>query len=58
MIKGKKGRGKIRKQLPDDFKGTLRYWNFKEEALDRNLWRSCFERVYGPVAKCIFQEGN
>jgi len=30
-------------------KGT--YWNLKQEALDRNVWRTHFERVYGSVAK-------
>jgi len=46
MIEEKKGRGKRRKQLLDDFKGIRRYWNLKEEALDRVLWRNCFGRSY------------
>jgi len=50
MIEGKKGRGKRRKQLLDDLKGTRRYWNLKEIVLDRTLWRTCFGRDYGPVA--------
>jgi hypothetical protein len=50
MIEGNKGRGKRRKQLLDDLKRTRRYWNLKEEALDRTLWRSSFGRDYGPVA--------
>jgi hypothetical protein len=25
------------------------YWKFKEEALDRTPWRTCFGRGYGPV---------
>jgi hypothetical protein len=51
MIEGKKEGGKRRKQLLDDLKGTRRYWNLKEEALDRTLWRTCYGRGYGPVAK-------
>jgi hypothetical protein len=51
MIERKKGRGKRRKQLLDDLKGRRRYWNLKEETLDRTLWRTCFGRGYGPVAK-------
>jgi len=51
MIEGKKGRGKRRTQLLVDLKGTRRYWNLKEEALARTLWRTCFGRGYGPVAK-------
>jgi hypothetical protein len=27
------------------------YWNLKEEALDRTLWRTSFRRGYGPVAR-------
>ena len=34
-MKGKRGRRS--KQLLDDFKGTIRYWNLKDEALDRTL---------------------
>jgi len=51
MIEGKKVRGKRCKQLLDDLKGTRRYWNLEHEALDCTLWRTCFGRVYGPVAK-------
>jgi len=51
MIEGKKERGKRRKQLLVDLKGTRRYWNLKEEALDRTLLRTCFGRDYGPFAK-------
>ena len=32
-------------------KGESRYWNLKQEALDRNLWTNCFGRRYGPVAR-------
>ena len=27
------------------------YWNLKEEALDRTLWKTRFRREYGPVLK-------
>jgi hypothetical protein len=36
-----------RKQLLDDPKEKRRYWKFKEEALDRTLWRTRFGRGYG-----------
>jgi hypothetical protein len=51
MTERKKGRGKRRKQLLDDLKRTRRYWNLKEAAVNRNLWRTCFGRAYGPVTK-------
>jgi hypothetical protein len=44
-------RGRRRKQLLDDLKETRRYWKFKEVALDRTLWRTCFGRGYGPVVR-------
>jgi hypothetical protein len=44
-------RGRRRKQLLDDLKEKIRYWNLKEEALDRTLWRSRFGRGYGPVVR-------
>jgi len=45
-MKGKvTGRGrKIRKQLLDDNKKKRGYWQLKEEALDRSLWRIHFGR--------------
>jgi hypothetical protein len=39
------------KQLLDDLKERRRYWKMKEEALDRTLWRTRFERGYGPVVR-------
>jgi hypothetical protein len=42
---------KRRKQLLDDLMKNGRYWNLKEEALDRTLWKSRSEIGYGPVAK-------
>jgi len=44
-------RGERRKQLPDGFKETRGYWEFKEEALDRSLWRTRYRRGYGPVGR-------
>jgi hypothetical protein len=44
-------RGRRPKQLLDDLKENRRYWILKEEALDRTLWRSRFERGYGPVVR-------
>jgi hypothetical protein len=47
-----KGRwGRRRKQLLYDLKEKRRYWNLKEEALDRTLWRIRFGRGYGPVVR-------
>ena len=42
-------RGRRRKQLQDDLKE--RYWNLKEEALDRTLWRIRLGRGYRPVVR-------
>jgi hypothetical protein len=53
-------RGKRRKQLQDDLKEKRRYWQLKEDALDRTLWRTRFGRGYVPVVRqttvyiCIF----
>jgi hypothetical protein len=44
-------RGRRCKQLLDDLKEKRRYWKFKEEALDRTLWRSRFGRGYIPVVR-------
>jgi len=45
-------RGRRRsKQLLDGVKEKRRYWNFKEEELDRTLWRTGLGRVYGNVLK-------
>ena len=43
--------GRIRKQLLDDVKETRGCWKLKEEALDRNVWRTRFERGYGFVVR-------
>jgi hypothetical protein len=44
-------RGRTRKQLRDDLKEKRGYWKLKEEALDCNLWRSCFGRDYRTVVR-------
>jgi hypothetical protein len=44
-------RGRRRKQLLDDLREKRRHWILKEEALDRNLWRTRFGRGYGSVAR-------
>jgi hypothetical protein len=54
VIEGKL-EGKIemtgRRGLLDDLKEKKRYWKLKEEALNRNLWRTRFGRGYGPVVR-------
>jgi hypothetical protein len=48
---GKARRGRRLKQLLDDLRETRRYWNLKEEAVDRTLLRTRFGRRYGPGAR-------
>ena len=36
-----------------DVKKTTGYWKFKEETLDRTVWRIRFGRGYGPVVRQI-----
>jgi hypothetical protein len=50
---GKRRQGRRRKQLHGDVKERKMYWNLKEEALDRTVWRNRFGRGYGPIAKQI-----
>ena len=38
-------------QLLDDLKEMKGYWKLKEEELDCTLWRTPFERGYGPVVR-------
>jgi len=42
-------RGRRRKQLPADLRGTREYWKLKEEAPDRTLWSTSFGEGNGPV---------
>jgi hypothetical protein len=44
-------RGKITKHLLDEHKETSGFWKLKEEALDHALWKTLFERGYGPVVR-------
>jgi hypothetical protein len=44
-------RGRRRKQLLDDLKEKRRYWQLKEEELDRTLWITRFGRDYGSVVR-------
>ena len=46
-------RGRRRKKLLDDLKDRRGYYNLKEEALDRTLWRNRFGRGVGPVVRQI-----
>jgi hypothetical protein len=40
-----------RKQLLDELKETIGYWQLKEEALDRSLRGTGFRMDYGPVIR-------
>ena len=42
-------RGRRRKKLLDDLKDRTGYYELKEEALDRTMWRNRFGRGFGPV---------
>jgi hypothetical protein len=44
-------RGRRRKQLLDDLKENTIYWKFKQEALDRTMWRTGFGSVFDPVVR-------
>ena len=48
-VTGRQGR-RCRKLL-DDLKERRGYYHLKEEALDRTMWRACFERGFGPVIR-------
>jgi hypothetical protein len=50
-IRGTRRRGGRRKQPLNDLKEVRRYWKLKEEAQDRTLWRTQFERGYEPVER-------
>ena len=39
----------MRKKLLDDLKDRRGYYQLKEEALDRTMWRNRFGRGFGPV---------
>jgi len=44
-------RGRRHKQLPANLRETREYWQLKEEASDRTLWRTGFGESYGPVVR-------
>jgi hypothetical protein len=46
-----KRRGRRREKLLDDLKDRRGYSHFKEEALDRTMWRNRFGRGFGPVVR-------
>jgi hypothetical protein len=46
------------KQLLDEIKETRAFWNLKDEAPVRTLWRTRFGRSYGTVAKQIIEGVN
>jgi hypothetical protein len=50
-IEKKERRGRRRKKLLDDLKEKKGYWKFKEEALDRTLWRTGCGRGCGRVVR-------
>jgi hypothetical protein len=63
MIEMKRKRGVRHGQLPDDLKGKRGHCKWKEEALNRTVWRTGFGRCCGPVVRqskqCInLQENN
>jgi hypothetical protein len=50
-MEGTRRWGGRHKQLLGDLKETIRYWKLKEKALGCTLWRTGFERAYGPVVR-------
>jgi hypothetical protein len=54
IIEGKtEGTDKRRrsKELDGELKETRGHWKLKENAIDRNLWRTLFGRGYGPAVR-------
>jgi len=45
------GRRRRRRKLLDDLKERIWYSNLKEDVLGRTMWRACFGRGFGPVAR-------
>ena len=43
--------GRRCKKLPGDLKDRRGYCHLKEEAVDRNMWRDRFGRVFEPVVR-------
>ena len=51
-------RGRRCRKLMDDLKERRGYSHLKEEALDRNMWRACFGRGFGPVVRQTAERMN
>ena len=49
QIEATRRRGRRRKKLLDDLKDRRGYYQLKEEALDRTMWRNRFGKGFGPV---------
>jgi hypothetical protein len=49
-------RGRIHKQLLDNFKENRGYWKLKEEALHCTMQSTCFGKGYGPVVQQTREE--
>ena len=46
-----KRRGRRQRQILDDVRETWRYWQLKEDAMDRTVLRTRFGRSYGQVIR-------
>jgi len=53
-MEGTRRGGRIHQHLLRDIKNKRRHCNFKDKALVCALWRTGFERGYGPVAKTAY----
>ena len=52
LRKDKSGRETRRcTKVLDDLKKKRECYKLKEEVLDHTLWRTCFDRGYGPVVR-------
>ena len=51
VIEIRRKRGIRHEQLPDDLKENRGHCEWKEEAVDRTLWRTPFGRCYGPLVR-------
>ena len=49
QIEVRRRRGRRRNKLLDDLKDRRGFYQLKEEALDRIVWRNRFGRGFGPV---------
>jgi hypothetical protein len=47
-------RGRRREQLLDDFKKNRGYWELKEEAIARDVWRTGCGRCCAPVVRQVW----